>query len=70
MRVMTSCVILTEQIKPQHILGDDSLDNDEEPPKKGDENLTLCDSQPHFDTADTDYLLRHFVLPCCVRLLL
>lgn len=28
-------VCLTEQIKPQHIVGEDSLDNDDEPRTKG-----------------------------------
>lgn len=32
-----------EQIKPQHIVGDDSLDNDDDP-RKGDLHLTLTTS--------------------------
>lgn len=28
-----AALCLTEQIKPQHIVGEDSLDNDEEPRK-------------------------------------
>ena len=45
------CPFLIEQIKPQHIVGQDSMDNDEEPCKGRNSSILLCRRR---DTATRD----------------
>ncbi|XP_015232132.1 PREDICTED: cytosolic phospholipase A2 [Cyprinodon variegatus] len=57
-RLNVSFVCLTEQIKPQHIVGEDSLDNDEEYRKGGTENQ---EAEEEFSrTAQASWVQRMF----------
>ena len=40
MRPLNACSALTEHIRPQHIVGEDSMDNEDSEPHKGETTAT------------------------------